>query len=354
MPDAPLHPPEAAAVPRLRSTIARGAPDAYEAMRCALSPVVRWELPHPGDHADFSAVFEADHFGGMHLGGAMAPRSDCLRTPGVIAASSLDDIMLMTYLRNGYACEVEGRTLAIEPGDVVVLDLTRPFVTRAPAVSNLSLTIRRDLVTPLVARSDTLHGLVLRRGTGTADLLWSHLTTLRANASAMGRAEADAATTASAALIAGVAGPSPEARALARAALRAAQLRMIQAAIVRDVADPQLNPEFLGRRFGLSRASLYRLFEPAGGVAESITQARLARARAMLEDPEQDGRLIRDIARACGFVNDSAFSRLFQGTYGMGPRDLRRLAAQARLRTGGDPETPDIDVRLVREWLLSL
>ncbi|WP_167858479.1 helix-turn-helix domain-containing protein [Methylobacterium nonmethylotrophicum] len=323
-------------------------------MRCALSPVVRWELPHPEDHADFSAVFEADHFGGMHLGGALAPRSDCLRTPGVIAAAGLDDIMLMTYLRNGYACEVEGKTLAIQPGDVVVLDLTRPFAVRAPAVSNLSLTIRRDLVTPLVARSDALHGLMLRRGTGMADLLWSHLTMLRADAPAMSRAEADAATAASAALIAGAAGPSREGRALARAALRAGQLRMIQAAIARDVADPQLGPALLARRFRLSRASLYRLFEPVGGVAEAITRARLARARALLEDPGQDRLLIRDIARACGFVNDSAFSRLFRAVYGVGPRDLRRLAAQARSRTNGDPAAPDTDVRVVREWLLSL
>lgn len=340
---------------RLRSTIPRGARDAYEAMRCVAAPVVRWELPEPGDHADFSARIEADHFGAMYLSGAVAPRSALLRPREVIAASGLDDIMTMVYLHNDYTCDVDGRLLAIRQGDVLVLDLTRPFAIQAPAISNLSLTIRRDLVLPLVERIEILHGLVLRRGTGMVDLLSSHLLALRSEAPAMGRAEAEAATTASAALVAAVAGPSPDGRVAARAALRAGRRRLIQAAIEQDAADPRLGPDSLGRRFGISRASLYRLLEPVGGVAAAITQARLARARALLQDPGHDARLVRDIARDCGFVNDSAFSRLFKATYGMGPRDLRRLAAQTRARADGDsPATPETDVRKVKEWLLNL
>jgi AraC-like DNA-binding protein len=46
-----------------------------------------------------------------------------------------------------------------------------------------------------------------------------------------------------------------------------------------------LGVDKLARTFGLSRASLYRLFEPVGGVASYIRTRRLARARQELTTP---------------------------------------------------------------------
>ena len=93
------------------------------------------------------------------------------------------------------------------------------------------------------------------------------------------------------------------------------------------------------RRFGLSRASLYRLFEPAGGIAKYIRKARLSRAFQEITTAELSNRRIGHIAYALGFKNVSAFSQIVSRSLW---RHARRSAAtgaadrrQARVRRAG-------------------
>ena len=85
-----------------------------------------------------------------------------------------------------------------------------------------------------------------------------------------------------------------------------------------------LGAEKLAAVFGLSCASLYRLFEPVGGVASFIRERRLARAHQELTTPGLQNRRIGPIAYQAGFHSIAAFNRAFRATYGETPRNVRK------------------------------
>ncbi|MGT2479390.1 helix-turn-helix transcriptional regulator [Methylobacterium oryzae CBMB20] len=88
---------------------------------------------------------------------------------------------------------------------------------------------------------------------------------------------------------------------------------------------PDLNAEMLGRRFGVSRSALYRLFVPLGGVSGYIRQRRLDRAYRELA--AGDGRFARisEVAYRWRFESPAHFAQAFRAEFGC-PRDVRARA----------------------------
>ena len=76
--------------------------------------------------------------------------------------------------------------------------------------------------------------------------------------------------------------------------------------------------------FGLSRATIYRMFEPLGGVAKYILGLRLQRALIELGSPSNDHLRINDIAQSLGFANGPSFARAFRAHYAINPSAIRR------------------------------
>lgn len=102
--------------------------------------------------------------------------------------------------------------------------------------------------------------------------------------------------------------------------------------IAKHLADPELASDLLCRELGVSRSSLYRIFEPAGGVSTYIRRERLRKTRAALAD-SSDQRPISTIAEQLGFTDPSTYSRMFKKEFGITPREARgegeRTAAAA-------------------------
>jgi len=94
-----------------------------------------------------------------------------------------------------------------------------------------------------------------------------------------------------------------------------------------NLAARDLGVEKLARTFGLSRASLYRLFEPVGGIASYIRTRRLHRAYQELTAPGLENRRIGPIAYGAGFRSIPAFNRAFRTTFGQTPRIIRKTKA---------------------------
>ena len=104
----------------------------------------------------------------------------------------------------------------------------------------------------------------------------------------------------------------------ARAALR----DMICESIERDLASPTLSVSSILKTFGVSRASLYRMFEPDGGVRQYISQRRLFRAVADLSiNPFRRGQ-ISATAEFWGFSSDANFNRAVKRVFGTSPGNL--------------------------------
>jgi AraC-like DNA-binding protein len=112
-----------------------------------------------------------------------------------------------------------------------------------------------------------------------------------------------------------------------------------------------LGVDKLAKTFGLSRASLYRLFEPVGGVASYIRTRRLARARQELTAPGLEDRRIGPIAYRAGFQSIPAFNRAFRAAYGQTPRSTRK-------REGGGSaiefKTPRRRMGILARWLVEI
>jgi AraC-like DNA-binding protein len=102
--------------------------------------------------------------------------------------------------------------------------------------------------------------------------------------------------------------------------------------IEQNLARPELGPDYLCRRFGLSRTALYRQFMALGGIASFIRNRRLEKARIQLLDPRYKHLKVAQIARNHG-LNPQTFSRSFHAAFGSSPRLIRQAPDVRQLQT---------------------
>jgi len=103
---------------------------------------------------------------------------------------------------------------------------------------------------------------------------------------------------------------------------RMAMADVIRVHIERHLESPDLSVAWILKHFGVSRASLYRMFEADGGVRQFISDRRLYRAvMDLTERPVLRG----DIAAASekwGFSSAHNFNRAVKNTFGVAPGTL--------------------------------
>ncbi|MCZ8163783.1 MAG: AraC family transcriptional regulator [Beijerinckiaceae bacterium] len=93
--------------------------------------------------------------------------------------------------------------------------------------------------------------------------------------------------------------------------------------IAQNLRDSSLNPERVAKALGISRATLYRAFrQQGGGIAQTIRDARLEKAKELLESSPRDVS-ISEIALQCGILDTVNFSRQFRRRFGLSPTDHR-------------------------------
>lgn len=121
---------------------------------------------------------------------------------------------------------------------------------------------------------------------------------------------------------------SPQQAGDVRRTARAAMADAIRVSIERHLDAPDMSVGWILKRFGVSRASLYRMFEGDGGVRQYVSDRRLYRAVLDLtERPLRRG----DIAAASekwGFTSDRDFNRAVKRAFGVAPGSLVNTARQ--------------------------
>lgn len=140
---------------------------------------------------------------------------------------------------------------------------------------------------------------------------------------------------------------------LESSSVQSALLHAARRYIQQHLQDPRLDAAHLCKTFHCSRATLYRAFEPSGGVQGYIRDQRLERCRRAfeLQGPAQGGGAVRRVAEEWGFDEPSSFTRLFKRTYGLTPSDLVRRAAF----TAEVPGTAAMSsATLLQMWLTAL
>ena len=264
-----------------------------------------------------SSVWNIDGVVAVH-GRYSALRGD--RNAVVVRRSGLENYRLTVLLNGTIGLESANSRRNFERGDLVVTDLasTNQFETKAN--ESVVLFLPRSAVDALLPRSTRLHGLVPQGPL--AGLLRDHVLGL-VQALRMSIVPAEAAPALAQAtlqlFVAAVAGiPSLEEG--AHEAVESTLRRRIETFIEAHLLDPDLSQEKLCGIFHMSRATLYRLFRPLGGVAAHVQARRLARIHAELLDPSRHHHLGR-LAETHGFVSQAHMSRAYKARYGHSPSE---------------------------------
>lgn len=240
------------------------------------------------------------------------------RSPGQLRRDGADHLWVQ-LVRGGTVMGAGGdRSIAMGAGAAGVCDLGKAAAQSSHAISARAFLVPRDAFggKPL----DDLHAGVA--GGSRFDLLddyftWLMTVEVRSPATAAARAPAAVAEVVSACFR-----PVERVGEQAAAVLSSLTLARAQRFIAAHAGDPALALASICRAAGVSRATLYRLFAPHGGVAAYVWTARLEAARRALSDPagRED---IGQVAARHGFATAQHFSRRFREHYGFSPRNLR-------------------------------
>ncbi|MBV8190542.1 MAG: helix-turn-helix domain-containing protein [Alphaproteobacteria bacterium] len=287
-------------------------------------------LPDHGIKHGFAASVRAYHLGALFVSQVDFEGVRFVRDRKKAASDGVDHYLVHLYATGGLVGTAEDRDRVLRPGDVQILDLSQPNLTRAERSGTIAMMVPRDTLRQALPDGD-LHGLVLRGDSGAGALLADYMRSLMGRAPAITTADAPFVAHATTEMIAACFRTTAETMARARTAIEAATLERIQRYVEANLASPDLLPEVLCAQFALSRSQLYRLFEPLGGVAGYIQEKRLARAYSEIADLRQSHRRIYDIAFDLGFTSEAHFSRIFRRTFGVSPSDVRGRRAAAAI-----------------------
>jgi len=285
----------------------------------------------------FRGSLHTYHLGSVLLGRCTTVTQSFDRSQQLIARSGIDHYLVQLQ-RQGRSRGVMGRReVDVGPGDVCILDLAQTIHTVDNDIDSLTLCLPREMLAPLVNAPDELHGLGLPGGSPLGALLSAHVRSLYRAAEALSPRDALTVTRGTAALVAGCLGPTIDALDLVRPQMQASRMAAIKRYIDMCLGDPDFGAAQIAEAFGVSRPTLYRLFEPLGGVAAYILRRRLDRSLADLTSSRRRRR-VADIAHRWGFRSEAAFSRAFRAAFGMTPRDVRSSRQGLRSSAAGSTD----------------
>lgn len=102
-------------------------------------------------------------------------------------------------------------------------------------------------------------------------------------------------------------------------------LRRVRQLIARQYQDPQLGPQRVAQRLGVSVRTLQaRLAREGTSLSAEIMAYRLERARHLLRGATSERLGIKEVSQRCGFSSPAHFSRRFRARYGSTPAGLLR------------------------------
>lgn len=244
------------------------------------------------------------------------------RTVERIAGDGMDLLRVFQVLSGPNWRRTDVGEFGVRPGEILVTDLARPEWAVTENQIARVLMVPRAMLGVAEAELDHLHGLVLRRETLGHALLSAHFEALWGQRQTMRADEVERACAATVGLLANLMLRRPPSRWAPGQREEVAILKVMRF-IRENLGDPGLTPELLARRFGMSRASLYRAFEPLGGVVNHVRNQRLRAAAAALAAGEGP---VGQVSARVGFANASAFQRAYRRKYGHSPAEARAVS----------------------------
>lgn len=290
------------------------------------------QSPWKGSASSFSWHARGEYFSSLVAGTVTMGGQSVNRGISSLALAP-DHLLLLLVIEGEFISSVYGEEHPVRQGDLMFQDASQPCSFRfarefgAPRACSMRYLILPREMLGLDGNVAQLHGKVVRHGRPLATLLERYLAALLALGSELGEEDNETIGRATVEMLKPLLAPLFAAK--EEGALVANSTLCAICAHIEHNLETALSVDSLCRRFALSRSSLYRLFEPLGGIASYIRSRRLVRARQYLLSPALSHLSIIAIARRCG-LEANTFTRLFSQAYGVSPRDARTMAIKYR------------------------
>ncbi|OXI80489.1 AraC family transcriptional regulator [Burkholderia sp. AU33423] len=271
-----------------------------------------------------------------HPGNPAVPLSYALnRSAAFIRRDGMDNYSFNLRDAGSVRGEIDGRPVFVQPGDILVVDQARPYHREIQAGDAVTLLVARDMLPSLPS---SVHGTIFSGGI--SQLLDSYLRSLLDKIGTLSQSEALHAEQATLSLVKAMLSPTAQEISNARNELLSALYVKIKEYIRQNLESPDLSPDRICKEIGISRSSLYRLFEQDGGVANYIRKRRLLAIHRALMSPESPRHRIGDLAYRYGFNSNTQLSRAFKLEFGHAPSETRVVAGspQHRLQRHADTD----------------
>lgn len=234
-----------------------------------------------------------------------------------VRRDDIDVVCIAMLLRGSGYFEQGNHGSRLAPGDISIVDANRPFQAGGyEAYDEIRIHVSRSMFRTHVGEPEAFAGRMIRSGAHST-LFANYLQTYAGLAGQMSDAEAKVSIEGALHLLRSFATASEGA--VSTEALRS--LAMVH--IERCLHDPSFGPDAMCRGLCVSRTRLYAAFADGDGVAATIRDARLDRARTYLSNPAQAHESIATLILRCGFTDPSTFSKAFRRRFGLAARDVR-------------------------------
>jgi len=271
--------------------------------------------------ASFEVTASIVHLGNLIVSSGRFSGQIFSRTLANIRRDQLDHYGLFAQGEGWRIVRIDDRETILRSGDLVLFDMMQPVESIASDGTSGTLYLPRDIVEGVIPRIRDHHGMIPRGAS--ARIVAQHIHVTGGDRLDPQTSLAPMAMTTRDLAFACLS-VAAEGHTDAGEAFDAGLRWRIECHIDTRLDDPDLSVASICTTFHMSRATLYRIFNPhrSGGVASLIKQRRLARLHTMLVRG-YDHRSLADIAFDYGFQTGAHFSREFRRAYGYPPSELR-------------------------------
>ncbi|MGJ4952593.1 helix-turn-helix domain-containing protein [Bradyrhizobium sp. HKCCYLS20291] len=258
---------------------------------------------------------------------------ELLRVPRIVSGRAFDQIGFCLVRSGMLSLDTQRDRRTCAAGSVAVFSLRSPFrlswQDKEAARSSITLWLAPARLSGM--SDDNVHGRVLSTSAAVA-VFGAALQTVAEEVQRRGRQALDDVSDGVATLAISLL--STDSQPSDGAPSELASFVTIRNYIDANLNARDLNATALARAFGLSRASLYRLFEPVGGVASYVRARRLERVRETIKEPGLLNKRIAPVAYGTGFKSIASFNRAYRQAFGESPRQSRKGARRGVVESG--------------------
>ncbi|WP_144148369.1 AraC family transcriptional regulator [Paraburkholderia sp. BCC1884] len=255
------------------------------------------------------------------------------RSVARVSTDKRRDYVFQAFLE-GHAGDVTGmsrkRSAPVLVQGIAAFDLNQPFRAERPKSRLLSLFVPAAMVDEAMRDGSAIHGRIVEQSSPLAGLALDHMAAVARDIAKLDPARAIEGLQAGAQLMIAAFRKDARPTGAQRAALQAALMGQVRRYVEANLHHGELTPTSVVQALQLKRATIYRWFEPEGGLGAYIRHRRL------LEAADELARFphlqVMEIAYGLGFRSASDFTRAFRRAFDMSPQDMRARALDLRVQ----------------------